>query len=65
MYAKLVWNKKGKNNMMKLGINGGSMTINDDNTTEVSSDIAKHINDNFEKPDGADDSKKPDLTLKD
>lgn len=51
--------------MMKLGINGGSMTINDDNTTEVSSDIAKHINDNFEKPDGADDSKKPDLTLKD
>lgn len=52
--------------MMRLGISGGSlMEITDDNKTIVSSDIMQNINDNFQKPDGADDSKKPDMTLKD
>lgn len=52
--------------MMKLGIHGGgSMEITDDNKTIVSQDIMQEINDKFEKPDGADDSKKPDLTLRD
>ena len=52
--------------MMKLGIlGGGSMEITDDNETIVSADIMKEVNDNFEKPDGAKDSKKPNMTLKD
>lgn len=51
---------------MRLGINnGGSMTITDSNDTVVSKDIMEQINNNFEKPDGADDSKKPEMTLKD
>lgn len=50
---------------MKLAINGSSMEITDDNQTIVSSDIAKHIEDNFESPDDKKDSKKPELVIKD
>lgn len=51
---------------MKLGISGGSqMEITDDNQTIVSSDIAKQILDNLEKPDNEKDSKQPELVIKD
>lgn len=50
---------------MKLGINGGSMEITDDNQTIVSSDIAKEIVDNCENPDDKKDWKQPDITIKD
>lgn len=50
---------------MKLGINGGSMEITDDNQTIVSADIAKEIQDNYEQPDNKKDSKKPELVVKD
>jgi hypothetical protein len=49
---------------MKLGINGGSMEITDDNKTIVSSDIAKEIQDNYEQSDKK-DCKKPELVVKD
>lgn len=48
---------------MKLGINGGSMEITDNNETIVSSDIAKQIKDNCQKPDGKEDWKTPDLKV--
>lgn len=52
--------------MMRLGINnGGSMTITDSNETVVSKDMMEQINKDFEKPDGADDSKRPEMILKD
>lgn len=52
--------------MMKLGIqNGGSMTITDSNETIVSKDVMDQVRENFERPDGADDSKQPEMTLKD
>ena len=50
---------------MKLGINGGSMEITDDNKTIVSSDIAKEIQDNCETPDNKKDWKQPELVVKD
>lgn len=51
---------------MKLGINGsGLMEITDDNQTIVSSDIAKEIQDNCEKPDDKKDWKSPELVVKD
>ena len=51
---------------MKLGINGGGlMEITDDNQTIVSSDIAKEIQDNCEKPDDKKDWKSPELVVKD
>ena len=43
---------------MKLGINGGSMEITDDNQTIVSADVAKEIQDNCEQPDNKKDWKK-------
>ena len=49
---------------MKLGIIGGTMEITDDNTTVVSSSIAKEIQDNYEQSDKK-DCKKPDLVVKD
>lgn len=51
--------------MMKMGIGSGSMVITDDNKTIVSQEVMDEVNDKFQKPDGADDSKKPDMTLKD
>lgn len=52
--------------MMQLGIKGGgSMVITDSNETVVSHDIMEQVNKKYEKPDGADDSKKPEMTLKD
>ena len=48
---------------MKLGINGGSMEITDNNETIVSSDIAKQIKDNCQKPDNKEDWKTPDLKV--
>ena len=50
---------------MKLGINGGSMEITDDNKTIVSTDIAKEIQDNCERPDNKKDWKQPELIVKD
>lgn len=50
---------------MKLGINGGSMEITDDNQTIVSADIAKEIQDNCEKPDDKKEWKQPELVVKD
>ena len=48
---------------MKLGINGGSMEITDNNETIVSSDIAKQIKDNCQKHDDKEDWKTPDLKI--
>lgn len=48
---------------MKLGINGGSMEITDDNKTIVSSDIAKEIHDNYEQSDNK--KEQPELVVKD
>ena len=48
---------------MKLGINGGSMEITDNNETIVSSDIAKQIKDNCQKPDDKKDWETPDLKI--
>ena len=48
---------------MRLGINGGSMEITDDNRTIVSSDIAKEIKDNYEQSDNKKDN--PELVVKD
>lgn len=48
---------------MKLGINGGSMEITDNNETIVSSDIAKQIADNCQQPDDKKDWKSPDLKV--
>ena len=48
---------------MKLGINGGSMEITDNNETIVSSDIAKQIKDNYQKPDNKEDWKTPELKI--
>jgi len=47
---------------MKMNINGGSLEITDNNETIVSDNIAKHINDNFKKPD--DDKQTPLFTIK-
>jgi len=50
---------------MKLRIDGNStIEIKDDNTTIVSSDMKKLIEDKFEQPDNKPDSK-PDITIKD
>ncbi len=50
---------------MKLRIDGSStIEIKDDNTTIVSSDMKKIIEDKFEQPDNKQDSK-PDITIKD
>ena len=46
---------------MKLGINGGSMEITDNNETIVSLDIAKEIQDNCQNPDDKQDWKAPEL----
>jgi hypothetical protein len=52
--------------MMKLGINGGSMEITDDNKTIVSGNIAQEIKDGSEeKPDGKKDWTTPELVIKD
>lgn len=48
---------------MKLGINGGSMEITDNNETIVSSDIAKEIQDNCQNPDDKQDWKAPELKI--
>ena len=48
---------------MKLGINGGSMEITDNNETIVSSDIAKEIQDNCQNPDDKQDWKVPELKV--
>ena len=48
---------------MKLGINGGSMEITDNNETIVSSDIAKQIKDNCQKPDNKEDWETPKLKI--
>lgn len=57
---------KGETVMMNLGIKGGgSMVITDNNETVVSKEIMDQINKEYQKPDGADDSKKPEMTLKD
>lgn len=50
---------------MKLGIEGGSMEITDDNQTIVSADIAKEIQDKTIQPDNKDDWKSPSLQIKD
>ena len=50
---------------MKLGINGSSMEITDDNKTIVSSDIAKEIQDNCEQHNKKKDWKQPELVVKD
>ena len=50
---------------MKLGLASGSMEITDDNKTIVSSDIAKEINDNYQKSDDKKDWQKPELEIKD
>ena len=53
--------------MMDMRINGGTFKITDDNESVVSGNVAKEINDNYEKPDNksADDGNKPKLTIKD
>ena len=50
---------------IKLGIEGGSMEITDDNQTIVSTDIAKEIQDNTIKPDNKKDWKFPAIQIKD
>lgn len=47
---------------MKLGINGGSMEITDNNQTIVSDNIAKEINDKYELSDNK--KEKPELVVK-
>lgn len=58
--------------MMHMRINGGSMSISDDNRTTASENVAKQVYDTCIKPDSkADDegtdtvSYKPDITIKD
>lgn len=52
--------------MMDMKINGGSLTITDDNKTVVSRNIAKEITDNYERPEKSiDQGNKPELTIKD
>lgn len=50
---------------MKLGIEGGSMEITDDNKTIVSEDIAKQIKDRCQQPDNKKDWTEPELVVKD
>ena len=47
---------------MRLGINGGSMEITDNNQTIVSDSIAKEINDKYELSDNK--KEKPELVVK-
>ena len=58
-------NQEESNMSMKLGIEGGSMEITDDNQTIVSTDIAKEIQDNTIKPDNKKDWKSPAMQIKD
>lgn len=57
--------------MMHMNINGGKMTITDDNQTVVSSDVAKQIKNGCIAPDSASDKEKnesgfvPNITIKD
>lgn len=52
--------------MMNMRINGGSMSITDDNKTIASANVAKQINDACVAPDAKEnDDFKPDITVKD
>ena len=50
---------------MKLGIEGGSMEITDDDQAIVAVDIAKEIQDNTIKPDNKKDWESPAMQIKD
>lgn len=49
--------------MMDMAINGGRMTITDDNKTVVSQNVADQIEQNMEVSDSG--KKKPELTIED